>query len=36
MNIISKPMYSATITIGKQIGYSKTIYSKKKLIEIIQ
>jgi len=36
MNIISKPTYTATITIGTQIGYSETIYSKEKLIGVLQ
>lgn len=36
MNIISKSTYSATITIGSQIGYSTGLYSKETLISILQ
>ena len=36
MNIISTPNYSATITIGSQIGYSTDLYSKKTLINALQ
>ena len=36
MNIISKPTYTATITIGSQIGYSTDCYSKDTLISHLQ
>jgi hypothetical protein len=36
MNIICKPNYSASITIGSQIEYSNDIYSKETLISILQ
>ena len=36
MNIISKPNYSASITIGMQIGYSSDCYKKQDLICILQ
>lgn len=36
MNIIIKPTYYATITIGSQIGYTNECYTKKTLITILQ
>lgn len=36
MNITSKPNYSASITIGSQIGYSTDLYSKEILISVLQ
>lgn len=36
MNIISKPTYTATITIGSQIGYTTESYSKETLIQHLQ
>lgn len=36
MNITTKPNYSASITIGSQIGYSTDLYSKETLISVLQ
>ena len=36
MNVITKPTYFASITIGKHIGYSTKCYSKEKLIKVLQ
>ncbi|MBK5208747.1 MAG: hypothetical protein JJE44_04485 [Flavobacteriaceae bacterium] len=36
MNIITKPTFTATVTIGMQLGYSKQLYQKSKLIALLQ
>ena len=36
MNIIIKPTFTATVTIGMQLGYSKQLYKKSQLIAILQ
>ncbi len=36
MNIIAKPSFSATVTLGMRIGYTTDFYQKKKLINTLQ
>jgi len=36
MNIITKPTFTATVTIGMQLGYTKQLYQKSQLISILQ
>jgi len=36
MNIIIKPTFTATVTIGMQLGYSKQLYQKSQLIALLQ
>lgn len=36
MNIITKPTFTATVTIGMQLGYSKQLYQKSQLIALLQ
>jgi len=36
MNIIIKPTFIATVTIGMQLGYSKQFYQKSQFIRILQ
>ena len=36
MNIIIKPTFTATVTIGMQLGYSKQLFQKSQLIALLQ
>ena len=36
MKIIIKPTFTATVTIGMQLGYSKQLYQKSQLIALLQ
>ena len=36
MNIITKPTFTSTVTIGMQLGYSKQLYQKSQLIALLQ
>ncbi|MFD1292411.1 hypothetical protein ACFQ5N_01070 [Lutibacter holmesii] len=36
MNIITKPTFTATVTIGMQFGYSKQFYQKSEFVGILQ
>ena len=36
MNKIIKPTITASITVGMQIGYTKQLYNKSKLIKVLQ
>ena len=36
MNIIITPTFTATVTVGMQLGYSKQLYQKSQLIALLQ
>ena len=36
MNIITKPTFTATVTLGLQLGYTNQLYQKSQLIALLQ